>query len=675
MMYRRTGPVYSKWYWGLGIGALSAFSVHAMDAVSPLDEALFFSDIPVVLSATRLKQPLNDSPASITVIDRAMIDASGAIELVDLLRLVPGFQVGHYTGSKFTVTSHGNADRFARDMQVLIDGRSIYDPAFGGVTWSDQELDIDDIQRIEVIRGPNASTHGSNSFSGVINIITQHPSEQQGLRVKTVLGGGGRQQIYNRYSGVEGDLAYRIALKYDENDGYNSRFDSSDTRWLGVRGDYQINSQDALLFELGASKGTREDGFTNDLVQPERPTEDRHTFKQLRWTRSLEPGSDLSFQLYHNYQEVRDDFSDPDTYSPFLDFSLGYGFESQRYDLEMQHNFQMTPSQRLVWGIGLRRDEAKGIWTFKRNDWITRDQYRLFGNLEWRLTDHLLLNLGGMYEKYEKKSGVFSPKVALNITADEYNTFRLSATRSYRMPTFWEDFSDQSILQTGTSNVVIDGFINRTNLKPESINAYELGYLGNFQDIGLTLDMKLFHEEINDMIAEIKDLSNPLPSPPFNSVGFLPFEHINSGSLNINGFEVGLRWDPSPRSMLHFGYSLTHAYGNQLRRTNPSATRELNNRVPKLTASIMGSHQFDNGIKVSSAYYYMDEVTWAGDGDHIPINRRLDIKLTKPFEFEKADGELSLILQNIGPDNDYQDFRNDNIWDSRVFLEARMNWH
>jgi iron complex outermembrane receptor protein len=638
-----------------------------MDAKNPLPEELFFSDVPVVLSATRLKQALPDSPASVTVIDRTMIEASGVTELVDLLRLVPGFQVGHYTGSKFTVSSHGNTDRFARDMQVLVDGRSIYDPAFGGVTWSDQELDMDDIQRIEVIRGPNASTHGSNSFAGVINIITQHPSEQPDIRVKTLAGDGGRRQIYNRFTGIEGKLAYRVALKYDENDGFDTRHDSSDTRWLSMRGDYQINNRDALLLELGQSGGTREDGFPADAEQPFRATEDNHAFQQLRWTRSLAPGNEYSLQFYHNYQEIDDSFSDAITFAP-LDVSLGYGFKSQRYDLEFQHTFDINPAQRMVWGLGARRDQAKGVWTFKQGDWMTRDQYRAFGNFEWRLSDSLLLNLGGMYEKFEQKDGVFSPMAALNLKLDEMNTLRLRATRAYRMPTFWEDFADQSVVLTGSMVPILQTYQTTTNLKPEYIESFELGYLGSFEKLGLTLDMKLFHEELKEMISEVADLNAPGQ----------PFAYINSGSFNINGFEIGLRWEPSARSMLHIAYSLANAYGGQIKKNPPTLSgdfRILDLRVPPQTFSVLGSHQFANGIKLSSAYYYMDDMDWAGDGDLIGINRRWDIKISKPFELERADGEIALIFQNIGPDNDFQDFHTENVWGERVFLQASLNWY
>lgn len=653
-----------KRYWVLGMGAMVSLSAQAMDAESPLSDELFFSEVPVVLSATRLKQSLRDSPASVTIIDRKMIDASGAVELVDLLRLVPGFQVGYYTGSKFTVSSHGNMDRFARDMQVLVDGRSIYDPAFGGVTWSDQELDMDDIQRIEVIRGPNASTHGSNSFAGVINIITRHPAEQPSVRVKTLIGDGGKRQVYNRFAGTEGNLAYRVALKYDENNGFDTRHDSSDTRWFSIRSDYQINSRDALLFETGKSGGTREDGFPADAEQPFRATEDSHSFQQLRWTRSLSPENEYYLQIYHNYQEVEDDFANPG-----LGLSLGYGFKSQRYDMEFQHTYDFNPTQRLVWGLGARRDEAKGTWTFKRGDWMTRDQYRAFGNLEWRLTDNVLLNLGGMYEKFDQKEGFFSPMAALNLKLDEMNTLRLRATRAYRMPTFWEDFADQSVLLTGPMIPVLQTYKTTTNLKPEYIESFELGYLGSFQDLGLTLDMKLFHEEIKDMIAEVKDLAAPDQ----------PFAYINSGSFNINGFEVGLRWNPSPRSLLHIAYSLANSYGNQIKKYPPSSADDYRmldrRRVPPLTVSVQASHQFDNGIQLSTSYYYMDDMDWAGDGDYIDINRRWDIKISKPFKLERSDGEVSLIFQNIGPDNDFQDFHVENIWEERIFLQASLNWH
>ena len=157
---------------------------------SQVPEHYYFDEVPVVLSVTRLHQPLADTPASVTIIDKEMIRASGATNIPDLLRHVPGFQVGFVTGKRAAVTAHGRGDEFARDMQIKIDGRSIYDPAYGGVSWQDLPLDIDDIHSIEVVRGPNAASHGSNSFAGIVNIVTEHPAEQQGILLKTRVGEG-----------------------------------------------------------------------------------------------------------------------------------------------------------------------------------------------------------------------------------------------------------------------------------------------------------------------------------------------------------------------------------------------------------------------------------------------------------------------------------------------------
>ncbi|MES9847216.1 MAG: Plug domain-containing protein, partial [Candidatus Thiodiazotropha sp.] len=139
-------------------------------------ESYFYDDLPIVLSASRLSQAQSDTPTAMTVIDKKMIQASAALNLPDLLRLVPGFTVGFFSGTSATVTYHGHADEYARDMQVLIDGRSIYDPLFGGIPWTEIYLSLDEILRIEVIRGPNAAAYGSNSYAGVINIVTEHPA-------------------------------------------------------------------------------------------------------------------------------------------------------------------------------------------------------------------------------------------------------------------------------------------------------------------------------------------------------------------------------------------------------------------------------------------------------------------------------------------------------------------
>ena len=134
---------------------ISSFSHSVLAESNTPSEEEFFGEIPIVLTATRLAQPATEAPAAISIIDREMIKASGAREIADVFKLVPGFVVSHESGYTPIVMYHGLSDEYARRMQVLIDGRSVYSPSGGGVEWSNLPLTVDDIERIEVIRVPN----------------------------------------------------------------------------------------------------------------------------------------------------------------------------------------------------------------------------------------------------------------------------------------------------------------------------------------------------------------------------------------------------------------------------------------------------------------------------------------------------------------------------------------
>ncbi|MGE5027510.1 MAG: TonB-dependent receptor plug domain-containing protein [Betaproteobacteria bacterium] len=202
---------------GLHQGMLSllgcALLIGASSAQGAASEGAFLDDIPVVLSASRLSQPVNDAPAAVTVIDRQMIKDSGAWDLSEVFRLVPGMYVAYHSAPNYaadsTVSYHGLTNAYAQRMQVLVDGRSVYSPLFGGMLWSDIPLALDDIERIEVIRGPNSASFGANSFQGVINIITRHSAETQG-KFASLSAGRGRSEAVARYGSRNGDLSYRL---------------------------------------------------------------------------------------------------------------------------------------------------------------------------------------------------------------------------------------------------------------------------------------------------------------------------------------------------------------------------------------------------------------------------------------------------------------------------------
>ena len=171
------------------VALISLYSMTSLSAENLiLDENAFLIDIPTVTSATRLTQHLSDAPVSMTVIDRATIQASGAQNLPDIFRLVPGFQVAHVNTNKYAVTYHGHSDDFPRRLEVMVDGRSVYMPLISSPDWTSLGLHIDDIEKIEIVRGSNTAKHGSNAFLGAINIITRHPSTEGTLSASESLG-------------------------------------------------------------------------------------------------------------------------------------------------------------------------------------------------------------------------------------------------------------------------------------------------------------------------------------------------------------------------------------------------------------------------------------------------------------------------------------------------------
>lgn len=219
----------------------------------------FFSEIPSVISATRIRQPLTEISSSVTVIDRNMIEASGAIELADVLRLVPGMQVAYPQGNQIAVAYHGFSDAFPRNMQILVDGRSVYQPSLGDVDWLFIGVAIDDVDRIEVVRGPNSAFYGSNAVQGVINIITTQPYQNPGAHTRFTGGSLGTLNGVVRYAGNEGKLDYRMTATYEQANGLPGELDSTDdgrkVGGLSFRGVLQQSLNDEVDIQIGVNSG------------------------------------------------------------------------------------------------------------------------------------------------------------------------------------------------------------------------------------------------------------------------------------------------------------------------------------------------------------------------------------------------------------------------------------
>lgn len=221
-------------------GSLPSFATNAAelgDSEAEFDDSyLLEDDIPVVLTATRLKQPRAEVPASVTVISADDIQAWGVRTLPELMRFVPGMFIGHGDDeNNASVIYHASTPNIMRRLQVLVDGRSVFRASIASVTWDDIPVALEDIARIEVTRGPSAATYGANSFLGVINIISKHPDETLGVRVRYRNGSEGYDDSFVSYSGVHEQTSYRISAQINADNGYDGNEENGRDDWRDGR--------------------------------------------------------------------------------------------------------------------------------------------------------------------------------------------------------------------------------------------------------------------------------------------------------------------------------------------------------------------------------------------------------------------------------------------------------
>jgi iron complex outermembrane receptor protein len=590
-------------------------------------------DIPVVLSVTRLAQPASRAPGTVTVIDRQMIDASGARTIPDLFRLVPGFYVGYKRGNQPMVTYHGLSDSYSRRLQVTVDGRSVYTAATGGVPWSDLALSIDDIKRIEVIRGPNTASYGANAFLAVINIYTYSGSEVPGNTAAGLHGSHHEGAGLYRHAGRWGnDTAYRITLSSTKDDLYDSKNDFRHTELLTLRADRRLTANDRLLLKFGLLSGVRGQGTRADGLDHHDST-GHSNYEQVRWERKLSTDADISVQLYHTLHQTRERY-------PLGGFPVNFDVSSERTDIELQHRFRPVSAVRVVWGLNARVDRARSP-TYLPDGPQTYRSSRAFANLEWTLGRRLSVNAGGMFEHNNFTGADFSPRLGLSYTLRPNHTLRAIISRAIRVPTIAEE----------EANAHVGGYIlvGNPNVRPERIVSRELGYYGVFAH-RLNIDIKVYHDNIADLMTMDRDTA--------------PYTFKNTDNVALTGTEIQADFRPTSRDRVFLGYAHTLVHGQDQGNNYTSS-------APKNSVSLLLIHDFPGALEASAAYYYMDKV-YPLDGDPLENLHRLDLRLSKGFRLQHTDGRVSLVGQSVL--GDYQEYQTDTTFRRAMYASLELRF-
>ena len=621
-----------------------------------MSEVDYFEDVPIVLSASRLSQSLSDAPASVTVIDQAMIRASGFRDIPDLLRLVPGFSVAYTRDNTWAVGYHGAADAFSRRFQVLVDGRSIYSAAFGAVLWSELPLSVDDIDRIEVVRGPNAATFGANAFFAVINIISKDATQTPGAFVSQQLGEQGMAGTTLRYGGGHGDLRYRLTFSSQARDRFerddprsgpiDKLFEQTQTYFVNGRMDYRLSIRDEVTAQFGLTQGDWQAGRLSSLLEP-RQQDVQAGYAQIKFKRVSGPDDEWMLHFYHSRNQQ--DASASQTAGPFT-INGDSDILQTRTSLEFQANNRLNTVLRTVWGAEIREETLTSPLFMNTPEKLHGVLSRAYANLEWRARPDWLLQGGAMIENHYFTGTHISPRIAVNYELTPGHTLRFNLSQAYRTPTFFEQNGNLTLYSTTGVRLATTTVPANDDLAPERVLSREIAYIGQFQPWQLQWDAKLFRDKVGDYL----------------STQGKPAQFKNVGSFQVQGADVHLNWQPTPALRLSAQYARVYIEAAD------SVDNDLHESAPENNFSLLGSYDLSQGWQASVGVYRSGRMKWLSDGDITHGYTRWDARLARRWKWQGREIEAALVGQNLG--EDYQEFRVENRFSQRVYGSLSLAW-
>ncbi len=581
-----------------------------------------------ITSVSKKPQTISDSAAAVFVITQDDIRRSGATSIPEALRLAPGVNVAQIDSNKWAITARGFNGRFANKLLVLMDGRSVYTPLFSGVYWDIQDTLLDDIERIEVIRGPGATLWGANAVNGVINIITKHSENTQGILAKGGYGSEEKGFAALRYGGAFGDNAnYRAYIKYFNRDGYDaiSGGEAADD-WNAFRGgfrfDSQVNSKDTLTVQGDAYSGT--EGQTNQEFNFTSPnyrtiTDEDTTFSGgnllLRWERTLSATSDLALQTYYDRTERNEKALTKES--------------RDTIDLDFQHRFALGQRQEIVWGLGYRitwdNIEPNEPTTMVNKGSQTDHLASLFVQDEITLKPDLLrLILGSKLENNDYTGLEIQPNARLIWTPNEEHSLWGAVSRAVRTPSRAEE--DASIMVKLIPPDITNPLLTLITAKgnndfdSEELLAWELGYRF-MPNPTFSLDLATFLNIYENLRTGEPQTPFVPPMAPYLVV---PTRLDNKMKAKVWGFEAVADLKIKNWWRLQTVYSFLQEDLDYTSDSNDSGSIDLaEGTTPKHQVSLRSSMDLPHNIELDFWLRYADELESPEIDDYLTLDIRL----------------------------------------------------
>lgn len=614
-------PFPSSWL------ACLLFTASGAAVAGELTEQDYFSELPVALTVSRLAQPLSETPGAVTIIDRKTLRRSGARELADVLRLVPGYLVGGWNGANPDAVYHAPIDDYGTRNLVLIDGRPVYSSFYLGDTHRGMMgVLLEDIERIEVLRGSNSAAYGANAMFGVINIITRHTADTQGAEASVTNGDAGIRDHMARIGWGNDTASFRLSTGRRSDTGYRNAHDDKGISQVHFRGDLRPSTDQELMLAAGGSQLAAGEGFPEFVGNPLRTITWHDFYLHGQWRRQLSESDEI--KLTANYNE--ENLQDRADYAPLPGVVLDFGGRGRRLNIELQHQLGISPQLRAVWGAGHKSEDAQSRPLFATDSPISFHENRLFGNLEWRPHQQWTINAGGFWGDHSRVGSYFAPRLMANLHVTPDHTLRVGATQSMRTPSLLELDGDIRYYLNGR-------LIGRTvaatgNVGAEKLFSQEVGYFGNFRDWRLTLDVRVFHERMEGLIST-NGYNLPVPLP---ATGTHVDDYVNGRGNKIRGGEYQLRWKLREDTEIWVNQNFQQATWDDY----------WENHLPPTRAATLALFQkLPHDLDLSVMFHTSGAMTWRDQERALASLHRTDVRLAWPFRIGATRAEAAFTMQ------------------------------
>lgn len=638
-----------------------------------------------VTTVLRRADPLSRAPAAVHVITQDDVRRSGATTLPEVLRLAPGVQVARVHAHQWAVSARGFNDVFANKLLVMIDGRTVYTPLFSGVFWDMQHTLLDDIDRIEVIRGPGASLWGANAVNGIINVITKDARDTQGTLISAAAGNHDRFIGSIRHGGKFGDDGFfRVYFQHHDHDDFPTADapgnPGGSDAWKhtqgGFRTDRDLSDISVLTIQGDAFSGSLDESYVR--LAPESPHEpfiERGTVDTrggnvlARITRSFEHDADLTVQSY--FEATRRD-------GPI------FRENRQTFDLDLQHRLPVVDRHLITWGGGYRLSDDQVDNTFDVSlnpSSRTLQLFSFFVQDEIEVVeDRLMLTLGSKFEHNDFTGIEVQPGGRVSWTPRERQTIWGAVSRAVRTPSRGEHdirLNQEPVYPENTffpgSPATVTSLLGASEFQSEGLIAYEIGY--RLQPTPrLSFDLATFYNDYQNL------RSLEPGAPEFGAdPAHIPVSAGNELEGETYGFELGSNWTAIPNFWrLHGSYSLLRMDLRQSEASgDPGSPEEIEGSNPKHQWLVRSSFDLPRDWQWDTWFRFVDRLPAQNVDSYLEMDMRL---AWRPFRAsaERGDLELALVGRNL-IERRHQEFsssliRNQQVEIPRSFY-AKLTWN